>query len=149
MGGDEFFQNLPDEPDALKALFYLCADQLGEAPSKREQAHCMLKAISEKIVRQTGSQEFRGSSEMFSDEHLRQIGMVISQAAAAEHAAGQIVAVSEFRPLDPPTDKAWARSGTQLQESLRPHVPETLLHRLENAINLRNEIAHGLSLIHI
>ena len=150
MGGDEFFQNLPDEPDALKALFYLCADQLGEAPSKREQAHCMLKAISEKIVRQTGSQEFRGSSEMFSDEHLRQIGMVISQAAAAEHAAGQIVAVSEFGPLDPPTDKAWARSGkawarsgTQLQESLRPHVPETLLHRLENAINLRNEIAHG------
>lgn len=143
MGGDEFFQNLPDEPDALKALFYLCADQLGQAPSKREQAHWMLKAISGKIVRQAGSQEFRGSSEMISDEHLRQIGMVISQAAAAEHAAGQIVAVSEFGPLDPPADKAWARSGTQLRESLRPHVPETLLHRLENAIDLRNEIAHG------
>lgn len=143
MGGDEFFQNLPDEPDALKALFYLCADRLGEAPSKREQAHWMLKVISEKIVRQTGSEQFRGSSEMLSGEHLRQIGMVISQAAAAEHAAGQIVAVSEFGPLDPPTDKTWTRSGTQLQESLRPHVPETLLHRLENAIDLRNEIAHG------
>ncbi|MDK4273751.1 hypothetical protein [Corynebacterium pseudodiphtheriticum] len=143
MGGDEFFQNLPDEPDALKALFYLCADRLGEAPSKREQAPWMLKVISEKIVRQTGSEQFRGSSEMLSDEHLRQIGMVISQAAATEHAAGQIVAVSEFGPLDPPTDKTWTRSGTQLQESLRPHVPETLLHRLENAIDLRNEIAHG------
>ncbi|MGV3071938.1 hypothetical protein ACEE90_05790 [Corynebacterium phoceense] len=143
MGGNEFFHNLPDEPDALKALFYWCADQLGEAPSKREQAHWMLKAISEKIVRQTGAEEFRGSSKMLSDEHLRQIGMVISQAAAAEHAAGQIVAVSEFGPLDPPTNKTWARSGTQLQESLRPHVPEPLLHRLENAIDLRNEIAHG------
>ena len=42
MGGDEFFQNLPDEPDALKALFYLCADRLGEAPSKREPAPWML-----------------------------------------------------------------------------------------------------------
>lgn len=143
MGEDEFFQNLPDDTDALKACFYLCADRIGGAPSKREQAHWMLKAISEKIVRQTDSEEFRGSSEMLSDEHLRQIGMVISQAAATEHAAGQIVAVSEFGPLDPPTDKTWTRSGTQLQESLRPHVPETLLHRLENAIDLRNEIAHG------
>lgn len=143
MGEDEFFQNLPDGPDALKALFYLCADRLGEAPTKHEQAHWMLKAISEKIVRQTGSEEFQGSSEMLSNEHLRKIGIVISQAAAAEHAAGQIVAVSEFGPLDPPTDKTWTRSGTQLQESLRPHVPETLLHRLENAINLRNEIAHS------
>ena len=56
MAGDKFSQNLPDEPDVLKAFFYLCADQLSEAPSKRGQAHRALKAISEKIVRQTGSE---------------------------------------------------------------------------------------------
>ena len=95
MTRDKFSQNLPDDPDTLKVLFYSYADQLGDPLNKREQAHCVLKAISEKIVRQTGLVKFRGSSEILSDEHLRQIGLVISQAAAAEHAAGQIVAVSE------------------------------------------------------
>ncbi|AGE35642.1 hypothetical protein [Corynebacterium urealyticum] len=143
MTRDKFSQNLPDDPDTLKVLFYSYADQLGDPLNKSEQAHCVLKAISEKIVRQTGLVKFRGSSEILSDEHLRQIGLVISQAAAAEHAAGQIVAVSESGPFDPPIDKAWTRSGTQLQEALKPHVPEPLLERLKTAIDLRNEIAHG------
>lgn len=103
----------------------------------------MLKAISEKIIHQTDLEKFRGSSEMLSDQNLRQIGLVISQAAATEHVAGQIVAVSESGPFDPPIDKAWTRSGTQLQESLKPHVPESLLDRLKNAIDFRNEVAHG------
>src|SRR5699024_6038590 len=81
--------------------------------------------------------------EMLSDQNLRQIGLVISQAAATEHAAGQIIAVSESGPFDPPINKAWTRSGTQLQESLKPHVPESLLDRLKTAIDLRNEVAHS------
>src|SRR5690625_6223116 len=74
---------------------------------------------------------------MLSDQNLRQIGLVISQAAATEHAAGQIIAVSESGPFDPPINKAWTRSGTQLQESLKPHVPESLLDRLKTAIEDR------------
>ena len=59
------------------------------------------------------------------------------------HVAGQIIAVSKSGPFDSPIDKAWTRSGTQLQESLKPHVPESLLDRLKTAIDLRNEVAHG------
>lgn len=143
MIGNKFSQNLPDDTDALKALFYLCADQFGQDPNKRKQAKQILKAISEKIIHQADLGKFRGSSEILSDQNLRQIGLVISQAAATEHAAGQIVAVSKSGPFDPPIDKAWARSGTQLQESLKPHVPESLLDRLKTAIDLRNEVAHG------
>jgi hypothetical protein len=140
---NEFSQNLPDSTDMLKALFYLCADQFGHDPNKRNQVNQTLKAISEKIIHQTDLEKFQGSSEMLSDQNLRQIGLVISQAAATEHAAGQIIAVSESGPFDPPINKAWTRSGTQLQESLKPHVPEALLERLKTAIDLRNEVAHG------
>ena len=143
MIGNEFSQNLPDDTDTLKALFYLCADQFGHDPNKRNQEDQILKAISEKIIHQTDLEKFRGSSEMLSDQNLRQIGLVISQAAATEHAAGQIIAVSESGPFDPPINKAWTRSGTQLQERLKPHVPEALLDRLKTAIDLRNEVAHG------
>ncbi|MFW9033718.1 hypothetical protein [Corynebacterium striatum] len=143
MSGNEFSQNLPDDTDALKALFYLCADQFGQDPNKRKQAKQILKAISEKIIHQTDLEKYRGSSEMLNDQNLRQIGLVISRAAATEHVAGQIIAVSKSGPFDSPIDKAWTRSGTQLQESLKPHVPESLLDRLKTAIDLRNEVAHG------
>lgn len=143
MIGNELSQNLPDDTDALKALFYLFADQFDHDPNKRNQVNQILKAISEKIIHQTDLEKFRGSSEMLSDQNVHQIGLVISQAAATEHAAGQIVAVSASGPFDPPIDKAWTRSGTQLQESLKPHVPETLLDRLKTAIDFRNEVAHG------
>src|SRR5699024_5880792 len=142
MIGNEFSQNLPDDADTLKALFYLCADQFGQDPNKRKQVNQTLKAISEKIIHQTDLEKFRGSSEMLSDQNLRQIGLMIAQAAATEHAAGQIIAVSESGPFDPQITKAWTSSRTQLQERLTPHVPESILYLLKSAIALRNEVAH-------
>ena len=99
MSGNEFFQNLPDDTDVLKALFYLCDDQFGQDPNKRKQAKQILKAISEKIIHQTDLEKFRGSSEMLNDQNLRQIGLVISQAAATEHVAGQIVKPRDIVPV--------------------------------------------------
>src|SRR5699024_12333778 len=120
MIGNEFSQNLPDDADTLKALFYVCADQFGQDPNKRKQVNQTLKAISEKIIHQTDLEKFRGSSEMLSDQNLRQIGLVISQEAATEHAEGQIIAVSEAGRVDPPREKGCTRCGKQRQARQKP-----------------------------
>src|SRR5699024_5277579 len=129
--------------DTLKALFYLFAVQFGQDPNKRKQVNQTLTAISEKIIHQTDLENFRGRSEMSRDENLRLIALVISQADTTAHATGRIIAVTASGQFDPPINKAWTRSGTQLQESLKPHVPESLLDRLKTAIDLRNEVAHS------
>lgn len=135
---------LPDDPDLLKALFYLCAEDQQKRAQPIEHYSPVLSQLSNIIIEVSSRKPFVGSSEILDDDYLRQVGLIICQSAAAEHVAGEIVAIARFGPLRPnPSGRQWAQSGKPLQDSLEGIVPAEVLSRLSTATDLRNELAHG------
>lgn len=137
-------KKLPDDPDQLKALFYLCANNLLESDRLAERHIPFFRQLSKTIIKTSLLKPFVGSSEILGEDYLRKVGLIICQSAATEHVAGEIVAIKQFGPLHPnPSGRYWAQSGKALQDSLVGIVPPEVIDRLSAAIELRNELAHG------
>ncbi|MCA4727386.1 hypothetical protein [Mycolicibacterium fortuitum] len=79
---------------------------------------------------------------------VRAVGLVVMSAAWTEDKAGELVQLTHMLE-NGHTDQAakgWAASGQQLVEALGKVVAADLIDRLSQALELRNNVVHGVFL---
>lgn len=80
-------------------------------------------------------------------ELVRAIGLVVMSAAWTEDKAGELVQLTHrIANGHEEAAKGWAASGQQLTEAFRRVVAADLADRLARALDLRNEVVHGVFL---
>ncbi len=78
---------------------------------------------------------------------VRAVGLVVMSAAWAEDKAGELVQLTHLLANGhEQAAKGWAASGQQLVEAFGKVVAADLCDRLSGALELRNEVIHGVFL---